>query len=152
MRQLPYVMIAHSDAWCQCSSRMPPAVRRMLTPDISLEIAKSSTVTWRAQPPFWMRLDALLNDAQVMGMPPMSVAGADCAEGNWLPSAGFCGPGSVRFPGPLALMAPCGGSSGFPNEAAFAADIVMAAPTADAANSFRLENINRSPLGLKSVW
>src|SRR5271167_4679675 len=29
-RQLPYVMIAHSAAWCQCNSLMPPAVSRML--------------------------------------------------------------------------------------------------------------------------
>jgi hypothetical protein len=36
----------------------------MLTPDISFEIAKSSTVTWRAQPPFWTRFGALLKDAQ----------------------------------------------------------------------------------------
>src|ERR1700759_2375690 len=134
-------MIAHSAAWCQCSSRMPPDVSRMLTPDISLEIAKSSTVTWRAQPPFWMRFEALLNDAQVVGMPPTSVAGAACADGNWSPSAGLFGPGSVRFPGPFALIAPCGGSSGLPKEPAFAADTVIAAPIADAANSSRLENM-----------
>src|SRR5712691_6853447 len=53
---------------------MPPAVSRMLTPDISFEIAKSSTVTWRAQPPFWTRFGALLKDAQSIGMPPTSVA------------------------------------------------------------------------------
>ena len=49
-----------------------------------LEMAKSVCVTWRAQPPFWMRLGALLNDAQSIGMPPTSVAGGVCAEGNWL--------------------------------------------------------------------
>src|SRR6202000_2852064 len=134
-------MIAHSAAWCQCSSRMPPAVRRMLTPEISFEMAKSSTVTWRAQPPFWMRFDALLNDAHVVGMPPTSVAGADCADGNWLPSTGFWGPGLVRFPGRWGLIAPCGGSSGLPNEPAFAADTVIATPMADAASRSRLENM-----------
>jgi len=35
----------------------------MLTPEISSEIAKSACVTWRAQPPFWMRFGALLNEA-----------------------------------------------------------------------------------------
>jgi hypothetical protein len=28
------------------------------------EIAKSAWVTWRAQPPFWIRFGALLNEAQ----------------------------------------------------------------------------------------
>jgi hypothetical protein len=36
---------------------------------------------------------------------------------------------------------PSGGSSGLPKDAAFAADTVIAAPTADAANTSRLENI-----------
>src|SRR5882724_12945868 len=76
---------------------MPPAVSRMLTPDISFEIAKSSTVTWRAQPPFWTRFGALLKEAQSIGMPPTSVAGGNCADGNWLPMAGLCGPGSARL-------------------------------------------------------
>src|ERR1700755_1334338 len=96
-----------------------------------------------------MRFGALLNDAHVVGMPPTSVAGADCADGTWRPSTGFCGPGSVRFPGPLALIAPCGGSSGLPNEPAFAADTVIAAPMADAANKSRLENMVISPRKLK---
>jgi len=47
-----------------------------------------------------------LKDAQSIGMPPTSVAGGNCAEGNWLPMAGLCGHGSERLPGPLALMAP----------------------------------------------
>src|SRR5579863_6252998 len=131
-------MIAHSAAWCQWSSRMPPAVRRMLTPEISFEIAKSFTVTSRAQPPFWMRLAALLNEAHVIGIPPTSVAGGDCAAGNWLAITGFCGPGSIRFPGPLALIAPCAGSSGLPKEAALAVDIA-ATPSPDAARRFLLE-------------
>ena len=52
-----------------------------MTPEISFEIAKSLTVTWRAQPPFWIRFGALLKDAQVRGMPPMSVGGGDVADG-----------------------------------------------------------------------
>src|ERR1700704_6225028 len=125
---------------------MPPAVSRMLTPDISFEIAKSSTVTWRAQPPFWTRFGALLKDAQSIGMPPTSVAGENCAEGNWLPMAGLCGPGSARFPGPLALIAPCGGRSGLPKEAARAAVAVMTAPAADTASMSRHENMIITPL------
>src|ERR1700730_8309927 len=134
-------MTAHSAAWCQCSSLMPPDVSRMLTPVIVLEIAKSSCVTWRAQPPFWTRFGALLNDAQSIGMPPTSVAGGNCADGNWLPRASLCGPGSLRFPGALALIAPCGGRSGLPKEAACAALAVITAPAADTASISRLQNL-----------
>src|SRR5262245_22805649 len=124
---------------------MPPADRRMLTPEISFEIAKSSTVTWRAQPPFWMRLGALLKEAQSVGRPPTSVAGGVRAKGNCLARAGFCGPGSVRLPGVLALTAPCGGSSGLPNVAACAAEPAMATPAADKANTSRRENMLVAP-------
>src|SRR5580692_11125662 len=93
---------------------MPPAVRRMFTPEISSEIAKSAWVTWRAHPPFWMRRGALLNDDHGICMPPTSVAGGDVAEGNWLARAGFCGPGSTTLAGFVALIAPCGGRSGLP--------------------------------------
>src|SRR3954447_25683870 len=141
-------MMAHSAAWCQGNSRIPPAVKRMLTPEISLEMAKSATVTCRAHPPFWIRFGALLKEAHGVGMPPTSVAGGFCAEGNWLPRTSLCGPGSRRFPGPFALMAPCGGSSGLPKDPAFAADTVIAAPIADAASRFRLEIMIASPGGL----
>src|ERR1700761_9014428 len=47
----------------------------MFTPAISSEIWKSYCVTWRAQPPFWMRRGALLKDAQNSGRSPTSVAG-----------------------------------------------------------------------------
>src|SRR5882757_2278 len=125
---------------------MPPAVNRMLTPEIVFEIAKSACVTWRAQPPSWTRFGALLNEAQSIGMPPTSVAGGNCAEGNWLPIASLCGPGSRRVPGALALTAPCGGRSGLPKEAARAAPAVMTAPAADTASTSRLENIVVAPL------
>src|ERR1700720_2473548 len=36
------VNTAHSACWCQWSSRTPPAPRRMFTPAIVVEIAKSS--------------------------------------------------------------------------------------------------------------
>src|SRR5882757_3904026 len=120
---------------------MPPAVSRMLTPVIVFEIAKSAWVTCRAQPPFWTRFGALLNEAQSIGISPTSVAGGNCAEGNCLPMASLCGPGSLRFPGVLALTAPCGGWSGLPNEAPRAAFAVTIAPAAETASISRLENI-----------
>src|SRR5271163_4713835 len=104
-----------------------------------------------------MRRGALLNDAQLSGMLPTSVAGGENALGNWSLIAGFCGPGSVMLLGFLALMAPCGGSFGLPKlmslftgvafagvGAAFAVVIdaaVTTPPTAVAANMSRLENI-----------
>src|SRR5450755_3158173 len=133
-------MIAHSAAWCQCNSLMPPAVSRMLTPLIVSEIAKSFCVTWRAQPPFCTRFGALLNEAQSIGLPPTSVGGGNCADGNCLASASLCGPGSLRFPGPSALTAPSGGRSGLPNEAACAA-LAVTAPAAVTTRTSRLENI-----------
>src|SRR3979411_2722600 len=134
-------MIAHSAAWCQCNSLMPPAVNRMLTPVIVSEIAKSFCVTSRAQPPFWTRFGAWLTEAQTIGLPPSAVGGGNCAEGNSLPIASLCGPGSLRFPGALPLIAPCGGRSGLPNEAARAALAVITAPAADTASTSRLENM-----------
>src|ERR1700733_8596532 len=98
----------------------------MLTPVIVFEIAKSACVTWRAQPPFCTRFGALLNEAQSIGLPPTSVGGGSCADGNRSARASLCGPGSFRFPGPLALMAPWGGRSGLPKEAACAALAVTA--------------------------
>src|ERR1700680_3279827 len=63
-----------------------------------------------------------------------------------VPRGGLCGPGSARFPGPLALMAPCGGWSGLPKEAARAAFAVMTAPAAETASISRLENMVVAPL------
>src|SRR4051794_32074141 len=70
--------------------------------------------------------------------------------------AGFCGPGSVMLLGLVALIAPCGGSSGLPKEiaafsgAAVAAVMVAAVttpPTAVAANTSRLDITLSTPLG-----
>src|SRR5438445_6955952 len=118
MRHDPYVMNAHSAKTCQCSSRTPPAVSRMLTPAMVSEIWKSACVTCRAQPPFWMRFGALLNDAQNCGRSPTSVGGGEDAAGNRSASAGLCGPGSVTLAGVVALTAPFGGSAGLPKAAA----------------------------------
>src|ERR1700722_9347195 len=101
-----------------------------------------------------IRRGALLNDAQLSGMLPTSVAGGENALGNWSLIAGFCGPGSVMLFGFWALIAPCGGSSGLPKVislftgAAFAEVIAAAVatpPTAVAANMSRLENIVIAP-------
>src|SRR3954468_12306920 len=121
---------------------MPRAVSRMLTPEIVVEIAKSACVTCRAQPPFWMRRGALLNVAQGSAMPPISVAGGNCEDGNWPAMMGFCGPGSLRLFGPLALIAPCGGRSGLPNVAACAdAAALITMPDAVAAMRSLRENM-----------
>src|SRR5258708_34884702 len=101
----------------------------MLTPETASEIAKSAWVTSRAQPPFWIRFGALLNDPQNSGMSPTSVAGGFWNEGNWLASGGFCGPGSDR-PARWALTAPRAGGSGLPHEAARAAGATAAPPPA----------------------
>src|SRR4029077_890696 len=134
-------MYAHSAAWCQCNSRMPPAVSRIFTPEMVFEIGKSACVTCRAQPPSWMRRGALLNEAQICGMLPTSVAGGENAGGNCSLSAGFCGPGSGALAGFLALIAPGGGSSGLPKEAAAAAVVDIAIPAAAVARTSRLENM-----------
>src|ERR1700756_3730208 len=108
-----------------------------------------------------MRRGALLNDAQVSGMLPTSVAGGENADGNWSLIAGFCGPGSETLLGFLALTAPWGGSSGSPKlislltgvglagpvaaSAVLIAAAVITPPTAVAANISRLENIVVAP-------
>ena len=89
-------------------------------------------------------LGTLLKEDHVIGMPPTSVGG-----GNWPMATGpdhrILRPGiGDAFAGLLALIAPSGGSSGLPKDPAFAADTVVATPTADAANTFRLEIIAHS--------
>src|ERR1700736_5204492 len=135
MRHVPYVTYAHSANSCQCSSRIPPEVSRMLTPAIVSEIWKSDWVTCRAQPPFWMRFAALLNDAQNCGRSFVEVAGGDTAAGNWSAIARFCGPGSVKLAGFAAFIAPFGGRAGVPDPCARAVERTDAAasPPAPAA-------------------
>src|SRR5437899_886000 len=101
-------MNAHSEKTCQCSSRTPPAVSRMLTPAIVSEIWKSACVTWRAQPPFWIRFGALLKDAQNCGMSPTSVGGGEDAAGNRSASAALGGTGAGH--GPARCRSSCGPS------------------------------------------
>jgi hypothetical protein len=104
------------------------------------EIAKSFCVTWRAQPPAWIRLWTLLNDAQNAGISPTSVAGGLFGLGNCEVSTGFCAPWSPSAAG-LALTAPSAGSSGLPNVAARATVAAVAtAPVAPNASMLRREN------------
>src|SRR6201987_892065 len=119
---------------------MPPDVSRILTPAIVSEIWKSYCVTCRAHPPFWIRFAALLNDAQNCCMSFVEVAGGDTAAGNWSAIAGYCGPGSVKLAGFVALTAPVGGVSGLPNPCARAVERTDAAvrPTAPAPSRPRL--------------
>src|SRR5215469_9481538 len=107
---------------------MPPAARRMLTPAISVEMAKSDCVTCRPQPPSWMRLGARLNEAQNSGMLPTSVGGGLRNDGIVLASVGSCGPGIESASGFVTFTAPCGGKSGFPNDAARAIVAATDAP------------------------
>src|ERR1700722_4384886 len=88
----------------------------------------------------------LLKDAQNSGIPLMSVAGGSWKEGNWLASAGFCGPGSSRLVRLFPLILPCGGESGLPNVAAdAAADMPRAA--ADAAAPSRISRRDKPFIG-----
>src|SRR4029077_5493267 len=122
-----------------CSSRTPPGPSRMFTPAIEVEILKSSAVICRAQPPFWMRFGARLNEDQYCGIPLTSVAGGLRNDGSLPARPGSCGPGSASAFGLVTLTAPSAGSSGLPNEAAFAADaaVSIAAPTALVASILR---------------
>src|SRR6202050_2109313 len=114
-RHLPWVMIAHSPVWCQCSSRMPPGSRYMFTPETSSEIAKSACVTSRAQPPACWRRGEVLNEDQKNGCVLTSVAGALIWLGNWLSITGFCGPVIFAPAGsPAVVCMPSWGRSGFP--------------------------------------
>src|SRR5258706_16277192 len=87
-------MPAHSACWLR--SRTPPGPRRMLTPEIVVEILKSSWVICRADPPFWIRLGARLNEAQYCGMPLTSVAGGVGKAGSLSVRVGSWRPGAVE--------------------------------------------------------
>ncbi len=61
---------AHSACLCQCSSRTPPGVRRMLTPAIVVEIANSRCMTSRDQPPSRIFMCASANENRRFGSEP----------------------------------------------------------------------------------
>src|SRR5580658_1976369 len=106
MRALPFSMIAHSASTCQWSSRTPPAVSRISTPAMVVEIGNSRTVTCRVQPPLSIRLCArekeYLNGLTV----PLSVEGDHSESGFSAARGRFCAPGLVSF-GALWLAGRC---------------------------------------------
>src|SRR6202044_3800553 len=87
-------MNAHSAPTCQCSSRIPPLIKRICTPAIFFEIGRSRTVTCRVQPPPSIRLCASENGYLNGGCPPESVFGGHTESSFW-PSRTvlFFGPG-----------------------------------------------------------
>src|ERR1700722_14168860 len=135
MRAFPYNMNAHSAAVCQCSSRMPPAVKRMSTPAIDLETANSRTVTSRDHPPSCIRLCEIPKGYLKVCTPPASVCGGKNESGFCSSIAGFPGPGALAlrssFVGygfePLSSMAEYGCCD---CPAAFVADSIPAAARA----------------------
>src|SRR5215467_9738781 len=99
MRALPYSIKAHSAAVCQCSSRTPPAVRRMSTPAMVLETGSSRTVTSRDQPPLCKRLCENENGYLKGGTPPASVSGGSNEDWFCASISGLVGPGSLFWRG-----------------------------------------------------
>src|SRR5579862_10018754 len=90
-------MIAHSAVTCQCSSRTPPAVSRISTPAIVVEIGNSRAVTCRVHPPLETRLRARENEYLNGFTVPLSVDGDHSELGFSAARGRFCGPGSVSF-------------------------------------------------------
>ncbi|MDA9432328.1 hypothetical protein XH88_11210 [Bradyrhizobium sp. CCBAU 51627] len=70
MRALPARMNDHSACLCQCISRTPPGVSRMLTPAMVVEIASSRCVTSRDQPPSRIFMCASANEKRRFGIVP----------------------------------------------------------------------------------
>src|ERR1700733_10074572 len=93
IRALPYNMMDHSAVTCQCNSRTPPAVKRISTPAIVVEIGSSRAVTCRVHPPLSILLRArekeYLNGLTV----PLSVSGDQTEFGFSASSGAFFGPG-----------------------------------------------------------
>src|SRR6266536_2137298 len=96
-RAEPYSMNAHSSAVCQCNSRTPPAVNRMLTPAMVLETGNSRTVTSRDHPPRYVRLLANEN-----GYLKFCTRLLESVSGGHIESA-FC-PSSAPLLGPGSLL------------------------------------------------
>src|SRR5579864_772971 len=93
-RAFPYSITAHSAAACQCNSRIPPAVSRILTPARDFEIGNSRTVTSRDQPPWCNRLWESENGYLNVGTEPASVAGGALESGFFTSRAALPGTGS----------------------------------------------------------
>src|ERR1700722_5080332 len=97
MRAFPYSMKAHSEAVCQCSSRQPPAGRRMSTPARVLDTASSRCVTSRDPPPSCKPLCAMEKGYLNVCTPPASVETGLLELGLAASMAGLVGPGSLEL-------------------------------------------------------
>src|SRR5271163_391349 len=106
-------MNAHSDAVCQCSSRTPPAVRRISTPASDFETASSRWVTSRDQPPSCIRLCANEKGYLKVCTPPASVGGGLCESGLAASSAGLAGRGSLALRSGFCFAADCSCAANF---------------------------------------
>ena len=95
IRARPLSMKAHSAGLCQCSSRTPPALSRMLTRARSVEEGISRIVVCRDQPPSLILMWLSAKDHLKVGSVPLSVAGGLSLSGLWASRAGFLGPRSV---------------------------------------------------------
>src|SRR5580658_6243395 len=124
-------MNAHSAAVCQCNSRTPPAVSRILTPAIVLETSSSRTVTSRDQPPSCNRLWPKANGYLKVCTPPASVGGGFPAEGFCESRGEFTGPGSLALrSAPCATPCPAPRATDASGERNFATEFVPAAASA----------------------
>ena len=81
IRPRPLSMKAHSAGLCQCSSRTPPALSRMLTIAMSVEDGISRIVVCRDQPPSLILTWLSVKDHLKVGSVPLSVAGGMILSG-----------------------------------------------------------------------
>ena len=75
IRARPLSMNAHSAGLCQCSSRTPPALSRMLTRARSVDEGISRIVVCRDQPPSLILMWLSAKDHLRVGNVPLSVTG-----------------------------------------------------------------------------
>src|SRR6202163_4636260 len=105
---VPWSIIAHSSAVCQCSSRTPPAVSLMFTPAMDFETGSSRTVTSRDHPPSSVRLVAKENGYLKFGTKLLeSVQGGHVESGFCASRPALVGPGSVALLSVVALAFTC---------------------------------------------
>jgi hypothetical protein len=71
---------------------------------VSSEIAKSSDVSSRAQPPFCIRFGEILKEDQKNGCVLTSVAGGSICEGNWPSMTSLRGPSLRKLSGLPAVF------------------------------------------------
>ena len=106
IRARPLSMKAHSAGLCQCSSRTPPALSRMLTMARSVEEGISRIVVCRDQPPSLILMWLSANDHLKVGSVPLSVAGGLILSGLCASREGFDGP---MIGAPFSPRTGCGG-------------------------------------------